>query len=262
MRILVTGAGRAIGRSTVVECAKRGHEVVATARDPHLLDDLDVNLRLALDVTDPASVAAALEAAGELDGVVSNAALTGRGPLEDFPLDRFHTILDTNAYGPLRIAQAVLPAWRTRGSGVLVHVSSVQGRVATPLEGAYAASKYALEAISETLHYEIGHFGIRVVIVQPGYIAPGMKAAERHDGPPEYRRLWEQWEGTDAKVTGPSGRPGPEIVALAVADALEDEATPLRVPVGTDAETILATRAQLDDATFEATMRQLLDFDW
>lgn len=261
MRILVTGAARAIGRATVVECAKRGHDVVATARDPRLLDDLD-GATLALDVTDPGSVSAALEAAGELDGVVSNAALTGRGPLEDFPLDRLHSIIDTNAYGPLRIAQSVLPQWRERGSGVLVHVSSVQGRVATPLEGAYAASKYALEAFSETLHYEAGHFGIRVVIIEPGYIAPGMKLAERHEGPPEYAPLWDQWSGTDAKVTGPSGRPGPEIVAEAIADALEDPETPLRVPVGTDAETILATRHQLDDATFEATMRQVLDLTW
>ncbi|MGZ8734615.1 MAG: SDR family NAD(P)-dependent oxidoreductase, partial [Acidimicrobiia bacterium] len=222
---------------------------------------------LPLDVTDPVSIAAALEAAGELDGVVSNAALNGRGPLEDFPLERLRSIVDTNAYGPLRIAQSriaqsLIPQWRTRGSGVLVHVSSVQGRVSTPLEGAYAASKYALEAISETLHYEVGHFGIRIVIIQPGYIAPGMKAAERHDGPPEYAPLWEQWNGTDAKVTGPSGRPGPEIVAVAIADAVEDPETPLRVPVGADAETILATRHQLDDATFEATMRQVLDLTW
>ncbi len=262
MRILVTGAARAIGRATVLECTKRGHEVVATARDPRLLDDLDAAERLALDVTDPASIAAAIAVAGDLDGVAANAALTGRGPLEDFPVERLASIVDTNAFGPLRVAQALIPQWRTRGSGVFVHVSSIQGRVATPLEGAYAASKYALEAISETLHYELGHFGIRVVIIQPGYIAPGMKSAERHEGPAEYAELWHQWEGTDAKVTGPAGRPGPEIVAIAIADAFENPDTPLRVPVGNDAETILRTRAELDDATFEATMRQVIDLTW
>ena len=92
---------------------------------------------------------------------------------------------------------------------MFVNVSSVQGRVATPLEGAYAASKYALEALSETLHYELAHFGIRVVIIEPGYIAPGMKASPRHDGPAVYAELWDQWTGTDAKITGPTGRPGP-----------------------------------------------------
>ena len=134
-------------------------------------------------MTDDDSVRAALAAAGELDAVVSNAALSRSGPIEGFPLDRFIDVMDTNTYGPLRIAQALIPAWRERGSGVFVHVSSVQGRVATPLEGAYAASKYALEALSETMHYELAHFGIRVVIIEPGYIAPGMKPSDDHTRP-------------------------------------------------------------------------------
>ena len=262
MRILVTGAGRAIGRATAVECARRGHAVVATARDASLLDDLDVAQRLPLDVTDPESIRAALEAAGELDGVVNNAALTGAGPIEDFPLERLHAVIDTNTYGPLRIMQSVVAAWRKRGSGVIVNVSSVQGQVATPLEGAYSASKYALEALSETMHYELAHFGIRIVIIQPGYIAPGMKRSPRHDGPSEYAELWEQWDGTDAKMTGPSGRPGPELVGVAIADALEDPSTPLRVPVGSDAEMVLGARKHFDDAAFEAAMRKTLDLAW
>jgi NAD(P)-dependent dehydrogenase (short-subunit alcohol dehydrogenase family) len=262
MRILVTGAGRAIGRATAVECAKRGHEVVATARDVTLLEDLDVARTLPLDVTDLDSVQAALDAAGELDAVVNNAALQSRGPLEGYPLDRLQALVDTNTYGPLRVMQALIPAWRVRGSGVFVNVSSVQGQVATPLEGAYAASKYALEALSETLHYELAHFGLRLVIIQPGYIAPGMKRGAHHEGPDVYGPLIEQWDGTDAKVTGPEGRPGPELVAVAIADAIEDPATPLRVPVGADAEMIMATRKALDDAAFEAAMRKALDLQW
>lgn len=262
MRILITGAARAIGRATAIECARRGHEVVATARDDRLLDDLDVAKRLVLDVTDLASVRAALAAAGELDAVVNNAALPGAGPLEDFPMDRLHAIIDTNTYGPLRLAQELIPAWRARGSGVFVNVSSVQGRVSSPLEGPYAASKYALEALSETMHYELAHFGIRIVIVEPGYIAPGMKAAPRHDGPSAYAELWDQWTGTDAKVTGPEGRPGPELVGVAIADAIENPDTPLRVPVGGDAEMILGARRHFDDAAFEAAMRKTLDLTW
>jgi NAD(P)-dependent dehydrogenase (short-subunit alcohol dehydrogenase family) len=262
MRILVTGAARAIGRATAVACSQRGHEVIATARDATLLEDLDVAKCLTLDVTDLASVRAALAAAGEVDAVVNNAALPGAGPLEDFPMDRLQQIIDTNTYGPLRIAQELIPSWRERGSGVIVNVSSVQGRVSSPLEGPYSASKFALEAMSETLHYELAHFGIRVVIVQPGYIAPGMKAAPRHDGPAVYASLWEQWTGTDAKVTGPSGRPGPELVGEAIADAIENPATPLRVPVGSDAEMILGARQHLDDAAFEAAMRKTLDLQW
>lgn len=262
MRILVTGAARAIGRATAVECARRGHEVIATARDDRLLDDLEVAKRLVLDVTDLASVRAALDAAGEIDAIVNNAALSGAGPIEDFPLDRLRAIVDTNTYGPLRVAQQLIPSWRERGSGVIVNVSSVQGRVSTPLEGAYAASKYALEALSETMHYELAHFGIRVVIIQPGYIAPGMKAAPRHDGPDVYAPLWDQWTGTDAKMTGPAGRPGPELVGIAIADAIENPTTPLRVPVGSDAEMVLGARQHLDDAAFEAAMRKTLDLRW
>ena len=261
MRILVTGAARAIGRATVEECVRRGHDVVATARDPKLLDDLDAADRLALDVRDDASIRAALDAAGELDAVVSNAALSVGGPIEGFPLERFHDVIDTNTYGPLRVAQALIPAWRERGSGVFVHVSSVQGRIATPLEGAYAASKFALEALSETMHYELSHFGIRVVIVEPGYIAPGMKPSDPHIGPDVYAELWKQWDGNDAKLNA-DGRPGSELVGAAIADAIENPDTPLRVPVGADAEVIFSARKHFDDAGFEDAMRKTLDLTW
>lgn len=258
----MTGAGRAIGAATVGELLTRGHEVVATARDKTLVEPLGATMCLALDVTDDDSVTAALQQAGELDAIVNNAAISGRGPLEDFPLDRLRSMFETNCFGALRMIQHVVPAWRARGSGVIVNVSSVQGRVSTPLEGPYAGSKFALEAMSESLHYELGHFGIRTVIIEPGYIAPGMKPAEYHLGPADYAELWRQWDGTDAKLTGEAGRPGPELVARAIADAIEDPATPLRVPVGDDANLILSTRHQLDDATFEATMRQVLGLTW
>ncbi len=262
MRVLVTGAGRAIGRATVEELSGRGHEVIATARDVSLLDGLPAVQALALDVSDERSVRSAVEAAGELDAVVNNAGLTGRGPLESYPAESFARVLDVNAVGPLRVAQAVVPAWRARGGGVLINISSVQGRIGTPLEGAYAASKQALEALSETLHLELGHFGIRVVIVEPGYIAPGMKTGEDHPGPADYDELREQWGRTAETVTGPEGRPGPELVAAAVADAIEDPATPVRVEVGKDAALVLHLRRTLDDTEFEATMREALGLTW
>jgi len=262
MRILVTGAGRAIGAATARALAAGGHEVVATARDPASLAGLDVHLRLALDVTDDASIDAALAEAGELDGVVNNAALTAKGPLESFPVEHMRAIFETNTIGPVRLLQQVLPGWRRRGSGVVVNISSIQGRVGTPLEGAYAASKFALEALSEALYYELGHFGIRVVVVEPGYTGPGMKRSGDHPGDPAYAELWAQWAGTDATVTGPGGRPGPETVAEAVRRAVEDPGTPLRVPVGADAAAVLGARSRLDDAEFEQAMRAVLGITW
>ena len=261
MRVLITGAGRAIGRATAIELIARGHDVVATARDPKLLADLDGAHVLPLDVTSDASVTECFAAAGELDAIVNNAAVNGTGPLEAYPIDRFRQVLETNTLGALRTVQAVAPSWRERGSGVIVNISSVLGRVATPLAGAYATSKYALEALSEALHYELGHFGVRVVIVEPGYIAPGMKPSADHRGDIAYDELWTQWAGTDEKLNAGS-RPGPDLVARAVADAIERPATPLRVPVGSDAELSLATRRALDDAEFEAAMRATLGVTW
>ena len=265
MRVLVTGAARAIGRATVEVLTHRGHEVVATARDVSLLAGLPAAQTLSLDVGDAESVRRAVDEAGkagELDAVVNNAGVSGHGPLESYPLDVFARILEVNTLGPLRMAQAVVPCWRQRGSGVLVNISSVQGKIGTPLEGAYAASKHALEALSETLHFELGHFGIRVVIVEPGYVAPGMKHEADHPGPPVYADLHAQWGATASTLTGPSGRPGPEVVGSAVADALEDPSTPLRVEVGKDAAMVLELRRMLGDAEFEATMRDALGLTW
>ena len=260
--MLVTGAARAIGRATVEVLAARGHEVVATARHADLLQGLPAAQILELDVSEDASVHAAVAAAGELDAVVNNAGVPGSGPLETYPLESFRRVLEVNTLGPLRMAQAVAPRWRERGSGVLVNVSSVQGKIGTPMEGPYAASKHALEALSESLHFELGHFGIRVVIIEPGYIAPGMKHVDEHRVPALYADLDAQWSATAATLTGPEGRPGPELVGLAVANALEDPMTPLRVEVGDDATMVLELRRTLSDADFESTMRKSLGLTW
>jgi NAD(P)-dependent dehydrogenase (short-subunit alcohol dehydrogenase family) len=262
LRVLITGAARAIGAATATELTQAGHQVVATARDVSLLKDLDVAERLELDVTDGESVRRAIRAAGDLDVIVNNAAVCGKGPLENYPLDRLRTIFETNTLGPLSLVQEVLPAWRRRGSGVVVNVSSVQGKVAAPLEGPYSASKFALEALSESLHYELRHFGIRVVIVEPGFTAPGMKGMDGVPGDTDYRQLWEEWEMVEVNANGPDGRPGPEPVAVAIRSAIENPDTPLRVPVGQDAATILESRARLDDASFEMAMRESMSLTW
>ena len=233
MRVLVTGAARAIGRATVEVLAApwsrgRGHgagppDCSRGCPRPRFWNSTSATTRRCKRRwTRPANSTRWSTTPG----------LPGSGPLESYPLDSFRRVLEVNTLGPLRVVQAVLPRWRERGSGVLVNVSSVQGKLGTPLEGPYAASKHALEALSETLYFELGHFGIRVVIIEPGYIAPGMKHADDHPGPAVYAELHAQWSGTAETLTGPEGRPGPELVAMAVADALEDPATPLRVEVG------------------------------
>lgn len=263
MRALVTGAGSGIGRATAEVLAAQGHEVVATARRLEALEGLEVAQSLVLDVTDDGSVAACVAAAGEVDVLVNNAGISETGPLETYPHEVLARMFETNVFGPMRLVRAVVPAMRARGVGVVVNVTSVEGKVAAPLAGAYCATKHALEALSESLAFEVGHFGVRVVIVEPGYIAPGMRNAVRHgeDGTP-YEELRRQWSGADDTLVGPEGRPGPELVGEAIARAIEDPATPLRVPVGADAEMVLAARKQLSDEDFTRTMRDLLGLDW
>jgi NAD(P)-dependent dehydrogenase (short-subunit alcohol dehydrogenase family) len=159
----------------------------------------------------------------------------------------------------MRMVRAFVPGMRERGAGVVVNVTSVEGQVAAPLAGAYCGTKHALEALSESLAFEVRPFGVRVVIVQPGYIAPGMRNQVRHgEAGTVYEELRRQWSGADDTLVGPEGRPGPELVGEAIADAIDRPDTPRRVPVGADAEMVLAARKQLGDAEFEAAMRELL----
>lgn len=261
--MLVTGAGSGIGEATARVLSGHGHQVVATARRLETLDGLDVALKLPLDVTSEASVAACVAAAGDIEVLVNNAGITETGPMETYPHDVLLKMFETNVFGPMRMIRALVPAMRERGEGVVVNVTSVEGKVAAPLAGGYCGTKHALEAMSESLSFEVGHFGVRVVIVEPGYIAPGMRNAVRHgeDGT-VYEELRRQWSGADETMVGPEGRPAPELVGEAIAAAIADPATPLRVPVGADAEMVLATRKQLGDHDFTAAMRDLLGLTW
>ncbi len=260
LRVLITGAARGIGMATAQHLASRGHSVVATdISAPRGLEGIKAHV---LDVTSDDSVARCLEEVGPLDAIVNNAGISGGGPVEGYPLDGIRRMFETNTLGALRVIQAVLPSWRKRGFGVIVNVSSISGRVSTPLEAAYSASKFALEAFTESLHIEVRHFGIRCVLIEPGTIATGIKASQHHQGPADYAGLWEQWTGAHTKMTGPSGGLGPAVVASAIARAIEDPATPFRVPVGQDAEMILAMRRSLDDQAFEDAMRKAVGLTW
>ena len=152
---------------------------------------------------------------------------------------------------------------REQGSGTIVNVSSVAGVVAGPLNGFYAASKHALEAMSESLHYEVGHFGVRVVIIEPGAFATafGDNARRHGEDTAPYEELRKQWDAASEVLAGGTA-PGPEAVAVAIADAIEADASPLRIPVGDDAQLVVAVRAAHDDAAFEATMRETLGLTW
>jgi NAD(P)-dependent dehydrogenase (short-subunit alcohol dehydrogenase family) len=131
--VLITGCSSGVGRAAAIELAKRGHDVIATARDPSTLDDLDVSTRLRLDVTDDASVARAVAEAGMIEVLVNNAAIYTRGPIERVPMPEILRLFDVNVFGAVRLLQAVVPSMRARGRGMVVNISSVAGMVAEPL---------------------------------------------------------------------------------------------------------------------------------
>jgi len=263
-RVLITGCSTGFGRAACVELTKRGHDVVATARRTETLDDLDVAARLALDVDDDASVASAIAEAGDLDALVNNAGFGLVGPIERVPLDEVRRMLDTNLLGAARMIQAVLPGMRERGGGTIVNVTSLAGRVGGPLAGYYAATKFGLEALSESLHYEVGHFGIRVRIVEPGYFETDFQGKEPRFGidTAPYDELDRQWQGAMEKLRGGGPAPGAEPVAQMIADAVEATEAKLRWPVGADTDLVLGARAAMDDESFEAAMRSTLDLTW
>jgi NAD(P)-dependent dehydrogenase (short-subunit alcohol dehydrogenase family) len=264
MRILITGCSTGIGRAAAVELSKRGHDVVATARKAASIADLDVAATLTLDVDDQAAVAAAIAAAGPVDVLVNNAGYEISGPGELMPIDAVKAMFETNVFGTLRMMQGVIPQMRERGSGVIVNLSSVAGRVSQPYGSFYSASKFAVEALTEGFKYELGHFGIRLHLIEPGVIDTAFRGNIKHynKDAPAYAGLTEQWEAATDNLRGDNPKPGPELVAGVIADVVEDPSAVLRHPVGDDAHMVIGTRSSMEFEEFETTMRAVLGLDW
>lgn len=232
-RILITGASKGIGRAMAVELIERGHDVVATARQPEVLADLGAAQVLQLDVTDQASVDAAVEEAGPVDVVVNNAGEIVVGSVEDTPLAELERLLAINTIGAIRVANAVIPGMRERGSGRIVFLSSIVGRVALPLIGPYAATKWALEALGETLSMEVDRFGITVNLLEPGTVDSGaLSAPTVYSGAGHYAEI-------AAAVSLDADMMPVEEVAIAAADVIDARDTRLRVPIGAVANSLL-----------------------
>ena len=274
--ILITGTSSGIGLATALELGRAGHKVFATMRNPARapqLGELASKERLpisilTMDVDSDWSVskcfAAVYRQAGSIDVLVNNAGVERHGSIEELPMDAFRATMETNYFGSLRCIREVLPQMRESRSGCIINVSSVAGKIASSPLGAYTASKFALEAMSEALAQEMKPFGVRVAIVEPGIIDTPMAHAIEDSPPSRYR----QGRHLAALFHASLGHPTPaSVVAEVIRDVIESGTAKLRHPAGPDAAPFLGWRAAmtdeqwiefnaLDDEGFRAAVRR------
>jgi NAD(P)-dependent dehydrogenase (short-subunit alcohol dehydrogenase family) len=267
----ITGCSAGFGRSLAERVHARGDNLVATARSLQALGELgaeDENrvLRQELDVTDRQSIREAvnqtLRKFGRIDVLVNNAGYGYFATQEEGELDEVRKMFDTNVFGLLGVTQEIVPLMREQGSGAVVNVSSVAGRIATPRGGFYQASKWAVEALSEALYLEESSFGVRVIIIEPGSYDTNFAATSMRYGPPEdettspFTELRETWSRNAKTRIWATPRQDPMEVVDAIWDSVASGAGFLRIPVGRDAAALIQRRQEMGPADFVEWIRQ------
>ena len=267
--VLITGCSSGIGEATAAHLVDQGWKVYATARRPETLTDLKERgcETLALDVTDEASMAAAVGAVTEAEGavgvLVNNAGYSQSGAVETVPIDEARRQFETNVFGLLRMCQLVLPGMRARRWGKIVNLSSMGGRLTFPGGGLYHATKYAVEALSDALRFEARGFGVDVIVIEPGLIvtkfgevAAGSVGATEADGPyAEFNRRVAAL--TEGAYNGPMAKlgAGPEAVAKTIARAISASRPKARYPVTASARLLIGQRRLAPDRLWDLMMR-------
>lgn len=258
-RWLITGSSRGIGRALAEAVLEAGHQLVATARDPSTLDDLqrrhgDAVRLVALDVTDPVAatraVATALEDFGGLDVLANVAGYGNVDSVEDATLEEFRREIDTNLFGTIIMTKAVIPLMRAQRGGHIIQFSSVGGRIGAPGRAPYSAAKWAVEGFSESLAREMALIGVHVSVVEPGGFRTDFAGASTrlNSGRPEYDAVVGATARAQRAYDGK--QPGdPVLAAQAILKLASLEQPPFRLPLGSDALKIIeqADRAKLDE---------------
>ena len=261
--VLITGCSTGIGRATAERLARKGYTVYATARRRDSIADLEgAGCRLLeLDVTDEESMRSAVAAVeGPVDVLVNNAGYSQNGALETLDLDDVRRQFETNVFGLLRMCQLVLPGMRERRSGTIVNIGSMGGRLTFPGGGIYHATKYAVEAISDVLRFEVKGFGVDVVLIEPGLIKTNFAETsvgtiEHDDGPYAKFNAAVGAKTADAyrsRVYGMWGG-GPEVVAKAIERAIRRPKP--RKLVTPSAHVLVRQKRLMTDRMWDALMR-------
>ncbi|HZC72368.1 MAG TPA: oxidoreductase [Jatrophihabitans sp.] len=265
--VLITGCSSGIGAETAGYLAEQGHTVYATARRVETLESLLAKgcRTLALDVTDEASMHAAVAAVeaehGAVGVLVNNAGYSQSGALESVALDDVRRQFETNVFGLIRMCQLVLPGMRRAGAGRIVNIGSMGGRLTFPGGGVYHATKYSLEALSDALRFEVQGFGIQVVLIEPGLIVTdfaktAIASVANGDGPYAKfnhvvaKRTEGVYEGPLAKLGG-----GPDAVAKVIRRAIESRRPRARYRVTASARLAIAQRRMTPDRVWDIAMR-------
>ena len=268
--VLITGCSSGIGAATARAFREAGWQVWATARRPETLAELEAAgcRTLALDVTDSESMKAAVDAVvaehGAVGCLVNNAGYSQSGAVESVPMDRVRRQFETNVFGMVELTQLVLPGMRERGWGKVVNVSSMGGTLTFPGGGVYHASKYAVEALSDALRFEVRGFGVDVICIQPGLILSGfterlgaaMTEVDKEEGPygafNQHVAVYSKKAYTESAMARLSGTP--EDVARAILSEVEKSRPRARVPVTWSATVLMAQRRWLPDWAWDYVM--------
>ena len=261
--VLITGCSTGIGRATAERLARRGHTVYATARRLDSLAGLEAEgcRLLELDVTEEESMQRAVSAVeGSLDVLVNNAGYSQNGALETLDMDDVRRQFETNVFGLLRMCQIVLPRMREQRAGCIVNIGSMGGRLTFPGGGIYHATKYAVEAISDALRFEVKGFGVDVVLIEPGLIKTNFAETsvgtiEADDGPyAEFNQAVgsKTAEAYKSRLYGMWGG-GPEVVAKAIERAI-NRPRPRKL-VTASAHVLVRQKGLMTDRMWDALMR-------
>jgi NAD(P)-dependent dehydrogenase (short-subunit alcohol dehydrogenase family) len=268
--VLITGCSSGIGHATALRLLSDGWTVYATARRPETIADLADRgaTTLALDVTDEESMTAAVnqvtEAHGAVGVLINNAGYSQSGAIETVPLEQVRRQFETNVFGLIRMCQLALPGMRAQGWGKIVNIGSMGGRLTFPGAGIYHSTKYALEAISDSLRFEVRGFGVNVVLIEPGLIVTGFGdvASGSVDDAPAADGPYAGFNRSVAKLTsdayaGPMAKlgGGPEVVAATIAKALAAKRPKARYAVTPSAHLMINQRRVTPDRVWDVMMR-------